>query len=438
MGLPTLFLLLEVIIMKNFALKGDIIFTPTPEKFQSAQDSYIVCEDGMVSGIWKELPERFSGIRVLDYSGRLIFPGLCDLHIHAPQYSFRGMGMDMELLSWLETYTFPEEAKYGDLEYAQKAYEIFTNDLRKSATSRVNVFATIHGEATVLLMDLLEKAGMRGFAGKVNMDRNCPDYYKEKDADTSVQDTWSWYESVKDRTGIRPILSPRFLPTCSDRLMEQLKEVQKKTGLYMQTHLSENPGEVEWVKELAPWSEFYGDAYDHFGMFGKHGKTVMAHCVYSGKEERDLMSKRGVYVAHCPQSNLNLSSGIAPVRAMMEEGLHVGLGTDMAGGASLSILRVMTDAVQVSKMYWRYLDQDKKPLSASEAFYLGTKGGGSFFGNVGSFEQGCEFDAVVLNDTPIKTALDPDMEQRMERAMYLSQNEHIMAKYIHGQEVFRR
>ena len=108
--------------MKNFALKGDIIYTPEPGKFRCHEDSYLVCGDGKVKGIWRELPERFSGIRVEDYSGKLIFPGLCDLHIHAPQYSFRGIGMDMELLPWLETYTFPEESKYGDLEYAKKAY----------------------------------------------------------------------------------------------------------------------------------------------------------------------------------------------------------------------------------------------------------------------------------------------------------------------------
>lgn len=424
--------------MKSFALKGDIIDTPTPESFRCHEDSYLVCGDGKVKGIWKELPEHFSGIKVEDYSGKLIFPGLCDLHIHAPQYSFRGIGMDMELLSWLETYTFPEESKYRDMEYAQKAYEIFAEDLRKSATSRVNVFATIHGEATILLMDLLEKAGICGFAGKVSMDRNCPDYYREKDARTSIEDTRSWYQAVKDRTRMRPILTPRFLPTCSDGLMEQLGELQRETGMYMQSHLSENPEEVEWVKKLAPWSENYGDAYDRFGLFGNYGKTVMAHCVYSGEKERELMKERGVYAAHCPQSNLNLSSGIAPVRAMMEEGIHVGLGTDVAGGASLSIFRAMTDAVQVSKMYWRYLDRDQKPLSASEAFYLGTKGGGSFFGQAGSFENGYEFDAVVLHDASLRTALDLQMEQRMERVMYLSGNEEIKAKYVGGRKVLER
>lgn len=422
--------------MESFALKGDIIFTPSPERFQSQKDSYLVCEDGKVKGIWKELPERFSGIKIHDHSKKLVFPGLCDLHIHAPQYSFRGIGMDMELLSWLETYTFPEEAKYSDLEYAEKAYEIFAEDLKKSATSRVNVFATIHKEATILLMDLLEEAGICGFTGKVNMDRNCPDNYREKDIRTSIEDTRNWYETVKDRTRMRPILTPRFLPTCSDGLMEQLGELQKETGMYLQSHLSENPGEIEWVKQLAPWSENYGDAYDHFGLFGSFGKTVMAHCVYSGKEERALMAERGVYMAHCPQSNLNLSSGIAPVRTMMEEGVRVGLGTDIAGGASLSIFRSMTDAIQVSKMYWRYLDQNKKPLSAPEAFYLGTKGGGSFFGKVGSFEEEYEFDAVVLDDSSIRTTLDLNMEQRMERVMYLSGDGEIKAKYVNGRRIF--
>ena len=278
--------------MKDFSLKGDIIYTPEPGKFRCHEDSYLVCGDGKVKGIWRELPERFSGIRVEDYSGKLIFPGLCDLHIHAPQYSFRGIGMDMELLPWLETYTFPEESKYGDLEYAKKAYEIFTEDLRRSATSRVNVFATIHREAAVLLMDLLEKAGICGFAGKVCMDRNCPDDYREEDARTSAEETRKWYETVKDRTMMRPILTPRFLPSCSDELMEQLGEFQRETGLYVQSHLSENPEEVEWVKELAPWSENYGDAYDRFGLFGGTGKTVMAHCVLRKKGEGTDESKR--------------------------------------------------------------------------------------------------------------------------------------------------
>lgn len=134
-----------------------------------------------------------------------------------------------------------------------------------------------------MLMDLLEKAGICGFAGKVCMDRNCPDDYREEDARTSAEETRKWYETVKDRTMMRPILTPRFLPSCSDELMEQLGEFQRETGLYVQSHLSENPEEVEWVKELAPWSENYGDAYDRFGLFGGTGKTVMAHCVYSGK-----------------------------------------------------------------------------------------------------------------------------------------------------------
>ncbi|MFR9190595.1 MAG: amidohydrolase family protein, partial [Anaerotruncus massiliensis (ex Togo et al. 2019)] len=148
-----------------------------------------------------------------------------------------------------------------------------------------------------------------------------------------------------------------------------------------------------------PWSGCYGGAYDRFGLFGGDAPTIMAHCVHSTGEEIDLMQARGVFIAHCAQSNTNLASGVAPVRAYLDRGMKVGLGTDIAGGFSLSVFRAMADAVQASKLRWRLLDDSLRPLTVPEAFYLGTKGGGEFFGKVGSFEEGYEFDAVVLDDS---------------------------------------
>ena len=158
----------------------------------------------------------------------------------------------------------------------------------------------------------------------------------------------------------------------------------------MQSHLSENFGEIAWVKELCPATHFYGEAYSQFGLFGGDCPTVMAHCVHSSDEEIALMKKQGVYIAHCPQSNTNLSSGIAPARRYLDAGLHIGLGSDIAAGSSLSILRAMADAIQVSKLYWRLADSSVRPLTLEEAFYMGTEGGGSFFGKVGSFKEGYE------------------------------------------------
>ena len=154
------------------------------------------------------------------------------------------------------------------------------------------------------------------------------------------------------------------------------------------------------MARLAPEAAFYGDAYDRFGLFGKDGRTVMAHCVYSPPEEVQRMLDNGVWIAHCPGSNMNIASGIAPVRHYLERGLRIGLGTDVAGGDSESMFRAVTDAIRASKMYWRYIDHNAKPLTFPEAFWLASKGGGSFFGRVGSFEEGYAFDGYLRKDDP--------------------------------------
>ena len=350
-----------------------------------------------------------------------MFPGLVDLHIHAPQFAFRGMGMDLELLDWLNTNTFPEEAKYADLEYAQKAYGIFAESMKKSATARACIFGTIHRQATELLMDLMEETGLKTMIGKVNMDRNSPDYLREQGAEESEQETLCWLEETGSKyENVKPILTPRFIPSCTDDLMERLGRLQKEYGLPVQSHLSENQGEVAWVKELCPASRFYGDAYDQFGLFGGNGKTVMAHCVSSSEEEIELIKERGVYIAHCPQSNTNLSSGVAPVRTYLDRKVNVGLGSDVAGGSGESIFRAMADAIQVSKLRWRLKDESLKPLTVEEAFYLGTLGGGSFFGKVGSFLEGYELDALVLDDSGLPHPQTLTLRERLERFIYLS------------------
>ncbi|MBT9776711.1 amidohydrolase family protein [Clostridium sp. MCC353] len=415
-----------------FVLKGHICYSSDQKTVQIVENGYLVCENGVSAGVYRELPEGFRDYPMTDYGDSLIIPGLVDLHMHAPQYAFRGLGMDLELLDWLNTHTFPEEAKYRDLEYAERAYTIFADNLKNSATTRACIFATIHTPATELLMDLLEETGIKAMVGKVNMDRNSPDILVEE-TEQSAEDTIRWLEETSKRyQNVKPILTPRFIPTCSDELMERLSEIQKRYNLPLQSHLSENQSEIAWVKELCPQSEFYGDAYDRTGAFGGTYKTIMAHCVWSGEEEQDRMKERGVFAAHCPQSNMNLSSGIAPIRSFLDKGIKVGLGSDIAGGFTESIFRAMSDAIQASKMRWRIQDESLKPLTVEEAFYLGTKGGGEFFGNVGSFEKGYELDAVVLDDSSLKHPQHLGVKERLERLIYLACDSQIKAKYVAG------
>lgn len=404
---------------QTFAWKGNVIYTPECGRLELRPGSWLVCEDGLAAGVFDALPEKYRGIPVEDFGDRLILPGLVDLHVHASQYAYRGLGMDLELLDWLERTAFPEESRFARLDYARRAYAIFTEQLRASATTRACIFATIHRPAALLLMEDLERAGLPCFVGKVNMDRNSPDILRETTAE-SLSETRRWLEESGDFELVRPILTPRFTPSCTDELMAGLGELQKEFHVPVQSHLSENCSEIQWVSELCPNTRFYGEAYEQFGLFGGGCPTVMAHCVWSGEEERKRMKDNGVFIAHCPQSNMNVSSGIAPVRTFLREGQRVGLGSDVAGGAHLSIFRAMTDAIQCSKLRWRLVDQDAPALTLAEALYLATKGGGAFFGKVGSFEPGYAFDAIVMDDSGLTTTRTCTLAERLERVIYLS------------------
>ncbi|MBQ5862664.1 MAG: amidohydrolase family protein [Peptococcaceae bacterium] len=429
--------------MADFVLKGHICYSESKNELITRENAYVVCVGGKSKGVFTELPQQYAVLPLKDYSDCLIVPGMIDLHIHAPQYAFRGMCMDLELMDWLNCYTFPEEAKYMALEYAERAYAIFVNALKASATTRAVVFATRHRPATELLMKLMEESGLASYVGKVNMDREAAEVLVEESAAVSASETVQWIEAVKEKyTNTKPILTPRFIPCCSDTLMEHLRQIQMAYGLPVQSHLSESPGEIDFVHFLRPDNAFYGEAYNDYDLFGKNEdnqtdvKTVMAHCVWSTDEEIDLMRKNGVFVAHCPASNMNLSSGIAPIRKYLDLGMNIGLGTDVAGGHSDSIFRAITDAIQASKMYWRYVDQTMKPITFPEAFYMATLGGGAFFGAVGSFAEGYAFDAVVLDDTALVHPQELSVSERLERAVYLGLDTHgIRAKYVNGEKI---
>ena len=429
---------------KDFVIKGHICYSQDKSTLKVYESSYLVCVNGKSKGIFENLPSEYKDLPLKDYGDKLIIPGMVDLHVHAPQYAFRGMCMDLELMDWLNQYTFPEEEKYTNLDYAKKAYSIFTKALKNSATTRACIFATRHRDATVLLMELMEETGLVSYVGKVNMDREASEALIEESAEASAYNTFGWINSVHNKfQNTKPILTPRFIPCCTDELMEELKQIQMTYGIPVQSHLSESPGEIEFVHFLRPNNEFYGDAYNDYDLFGKNDdintdvKTVMAHCVWSTEKEVELMKKNGVFVAHCPASNMNLSSGIAPIRKYLDLDLKIGLGSDVAGGQSESIFRAITDTIQVSKMYWRHVNQDCKPIVFSEAFFLATKGGGEFFGKVGSFESDYEFDAIVLDDSCLEHPQELNILQRLERTVYLSlDTQGICAKYVNGNQIF--
>ncbi len=422
-------------------LRGNIIYAQDAKNLCVIDNGYLEIRDKVIVGTYTE--EEFarpghSGETVVDYGNKLIIPGMVDLHLHASQFAFCGLGMDRELLDWLKEYAFPEEMKYADMDYAGAAYGSFTDALLKSPTTRACIFATIHKDGTLKLAELMKNAGVAAYIGKVNMDRESPEGLRE-DTGRSLADTEEFIGTLQSwNCDIRPIITPRFVPSCTDGLMRGLGELCGRYHLPVQSHLSENPLEVELVKKLNPKAACYGDAYDMFGLFGTNGPAVMAHCVYPEDRELELMKQNGVFVAHCANSNFSLASGIAPVRKYLDYGINVGLGTDVAGGFSLSMFRAIQDTISVSKLYWRLQDHSAAPLSFAEAFYLATMGGGRFFGKVGSFLPGYEADVLVLDDSREQDASEPDIRKRLERLCYLAGPDVVYAKYINGRLVMER
>ena len=414
--------------------KAHILYTKEQSRFEVLENGYVAVDaDGRVSGVATDLASLDSlDAEVTDFGDCLLIPAMNDLHVHAPQYRNQGIAMDLELLPWLQNYTFPEEMKYASLDYAGRMYRRFVRDLWRFGTMRACVFATIHTEGTRLLMRLFQEAGMGALVGKVAMNRNCPEGLSE-----SVEDMLQGNEALieefnKPDALVRPIITPRFIPSCTPEMLRACGRLAAKYLLPVQSHLSENKDEIAWVKTLEPDSTCYGDAYDRYGLFGQT-PTVMAHCVWTDGEELELMKRRGVMVAHCPTSNFNVASGMAPVRRFLNEGLPVGLGSDISGGHDLNIFRMIVYAIQVSKIHYQQ-NHDWPFLTLSEAFWMATKSAGRFFGRVGSFEPGYEFDALVIDDRDLNHD-NYTLLERLERYIYRGDDRQIMHRFCRGKEI---
>ena len=419
----------------GFALRGNFLWSAGPDELNVRPGAYGVCdEEGLCAGVFEELPEMYKSLPVRDLGDTLILPGYSDLHFHASQYENLGLGMDLTLLDWLRELTYPEEARFRDGDHARAVYNRLAEELRAGFTTRVAAFATVHREGTEILMERLEKAGLAGYVGKVNMDRNAPAYIRERDAACSLEETERWIAETAGRfQNIHPILTPRFVPSCTPELMEGLGRLRRKYGLPLQSHLDEQPEEIAWVRELCPGSESYAHVYGNDGLLGSD--VLMAHCVYLTDEECTLMKKTGTWVVHCPCSNANVRSGIAPIRKYLDLGLNIGLGSDISGGHSLDMADTLREALSVSRLLWRLGEEEYTHLSAREVFYLATAGGGAFFGKVGRFEPGYAFDAVAVDDGAWRRTED-DLSARFQKMIYRANARNVTAKYVAGKMLF--
>lgn len=413
--------------------KGNIVHTPTMDGFKIIEHGYIIVEDGKVESIEKELPLKYKDYPIRNFSSKLIIPGFVDLHLHSVQYPNRGLCLDLPLMDWLLKCAFPSESKFRNIEYAKKVYSNFIKELWKAGTTRSVIYDSVFCKSAELLVDMLINSGMSAYVGKANMDINAPDYLLEN-TNQSLIDTERFIINTQGRSKkVKPAIYPRFIPSSSPKLLQGLGELASKYKVPVISHLSESIHELNIVKKMYPDFENYADIYNYYGLLGQT-PTIMAHAVYSNEEERKLLKKNNVWVAHSPISNFNLGSGLMPTRLFINEGLKVGLGSDIGAGAEMGISESIRMAIATSKMVWLMSGEKLQPLRTHEAFYLGTKGGGSFFGKVGSFEPGYEFDALIIDDTPLLD-MEYTVEERIQRFIYIGSSDMIISRYVNGENI---
>ena len=415
-------------------IKGTILSATAPGQLEAVPGGYLAAEDGVIQGVYPVLPEQYAGAPVEDFGDALILQSFADLHLHAPQYPMLGMGMDLPLLDWLNAYAFPTEARFADTGYAREIYRRLARELIANGTTRVCMFSSLHTDATLVLMEELEKAGVTGYVGKVNMDRNAAPGVLEETTEASMRETLRWLEASQDFRLVKPMLTPRFTPSCTNELMAFLGKLAAERNLPVQSHLSENDREIAWVRQLHPDCQQYWETYAKYGLW--NNRTLMAHCVWSDARERQAMRDAGVTVVHCPDSNVNVCSGTAPVRAMLEEGLKVALGSDIAGGDHLSMFDVAASAIRASKV--RQMTDPARPafLTVPEGWYLATSAGAAYFGERPGFAPGNRLHALALADGDLPQPHPMTPQERLERAVYLRQSGAIRAVWSEGRKVF--
>ncbi|MBQ3497158.1 MAG: amidohydrolase family protein [Oscillospiraceae bacterium] len=414
-------------------LRGNIVHAPALGELEVLEHGFIVLDDeGTIVSVCPTLPEEYAALPVVDYGDSLVMQSFADMHLHAPQYPMLGMGMDLPLLEWLNTYTFVTEARFSDNDYARRIYKKLAADLIRNGTTRVVMFSSLHTDATLILMEELERAGVTGYVGKVNMDRNCEGLLET--TEESKRETLRWLDACGQFKYVKPILTPRFTPACTDELMEWLGKLAEERGLYVQSHLSENQSEIAWVRELHPDCRQYWETYDKYGLWKDH--TVMAHCVHSDARECAAMRDANVVVAHCAGSNINLCSGVSPIRKMLREGIWVTLGSDIAGGAALPMYRVATMSIRASKIKRIESSWREEFLTVPEGYYLATSSGHRYFGAKDGFAVGDKLHAIVVSDADFTEAARPlSVSERFERAMYMMSKDSIVSVWSEGRKV---
>jgi len=404
------------------------------------QGALAVDEEGRIlaAGTFESVMQAAPEAPVQDVRPCWILPGLVDLHTHLPQFGAAAMD-GLELLPWLETHIYPAEARFSDPRFAAHASRIFFQDLLSLGTTTAAVYSSVHAEATDIAFEEAEKAGLRVILGKVMMDRHVPPSMSEAteaSLEQSEELCQRWHG--RDHGRLQYAFSPRFAPACSPELMHRAGALAEKYGAYIQTHLAESHQELAWVKRLFPSATNYTEVYHHAGLLGP--RTLLGHGIHLDPRERAVINESKATLVHCPRANAFLKSGAMPLSRWLDEGLRVGLGTDVGAGPSLSLWAEMAFACQTSKLRSALLeDEGDTRIDPMKVFHMATLGGARALGmqnRIGSLEPGKDADFIVVDPRFVEPGIEAEDThsaiQVLSRLMYREDPRMVQAAYVRG------
>jgi guanine deaminase len=407
-----------------------------PRSIVFIEDGILLVENGLVAQVGPAtqlLPSLPANVAVVEHGNGILMPGFIDTHIHYPQADVIGSG-GRNLLEWLESHTFPAERRFSDVEYARATADFFLDELARNGTTTALVFCTVHKASVEAFFQAAAQRGMRMIAGKVLMDRNCPEYLRDTPS-TGEQESRELLEKWHGQQRLQYAITPRFAATSSPAQLESAGRLATDfPDACIQSHVAETRDEVDWVKRLFPNARSYLDVYDSYGLV--RDRSVYAHCIYLDRRDRLRMAQTGAAAAFCPSSNLYLGSGLFDIAATDSAGLRFSVATDVGGGNSFSMLRTMGDAYKVAQL-------TEQTLSPLRAFYLATLGAARILGledKVGSFKIGSEADFIVLDleASPLiarRTVQSHTLAEKLLVMMTLGDDRAVGRTYVLGRQV---
>ena len=431
-------------------IRGTILHTPEKGHLEVLEDRVVSTTSlGLIDSV-VPYSENCQPDIELD-SSTILIPGLIDTHIHAPQWPQLGTGLDEPLESWLFKYTFPLEARYSDQEFARTVWKAMVPKLLGQGTTTAVYFSSIHEPATFSLAETCLAYGQRAFVGRVAMDHpeGTPDWYRDRDSTEGIEASRRSIADIRSLSGnnglVRPIVTPRFIPACTDELLEGLGRLAAAEDVLTQTHCSESDWEHGYVLERFGISDT--SALEHFGLLRDH--SILAHGSHLASHDMQLAAETGAGVAHCPLSNSYFANAVFPLARALEDGLRVGLGSDIAGGSQSSIFRQCEHAVTVSRMLDDGVDASISSRSRGApdsridiptAFWTATAGAAELLGiPAGVLSEGYVFDALAVDigpesSTGVWTEID-DWPRIFEKMVRSTSGTDITHVWVNGGEV---